>query len=109
MPTKLGIDRTYTSMAVISSTISKSGVVEVLLGTSNSSICVVHEDGVETVVEDQMLQQVLGAPVTKIAVSPDGSQLACYKKDGVLSVISSSFTQRVSDCLLVIIPTAIFY
>jgi len=97
MPTKLGSDRTHTSMAIISPSVSKSGVVEVLLGTSNKSILVIHEEGNETVLEDQMLQQMLSCPITKISVSPDGSQIACYKKDGVLTVMSTAFNQRSLD------------
>jgi hypothetical protein len=57
---------------------------------------VIHESGNETEVEDQMLNQQLAAPITKISLAPDGRFLACYKKDGVLTVMASTYTTRVS-------------
>ncbi len=94
---KIGKDRNYTSMAIIPPLLSRSGLLEVLLGTSDQSVLVVHEAGNETLVEDQLLQKKLGAPITKFALAPDGRFVACYKKDGVLTVMSTSFTSKVID------------
>lgn len=93
----IGKDRTYSSMAIIPPLISRSGLLEVLLGTSDSSVLVIHENRNETFVEDQMLQTKLGSPITKIALAPDGRFVACYRKDGVLTVMSTAFTTKVID------------
>ena len=47
--------------------------------------------------EDQQLRDRIAAPVVKIAVSPNGRFLACYRRDGVLSVFSSNFSTKVSE------------
>ena len=64
-----------------------------LLGTEDSSIIVVDENGPE----DQHLQDRIGAPVTKMAVAPNGRFLACHQRDGVLIVMSTTFTTKVLD------------
>lgn len=64
-----------------------------LLGTEDSSIIVVDENGPE----DQHLQDRIGAPITKMAVAPNGRFLACYQRDGVLIVMSTTFTTKVLD------------
>lgn len=66
---------------------------QVLLGTEDSSIIVVDENGPE----DQHLQDRIGAPVTKMAVAPNGRFLACFQRDGVLIVMSTTFTTKVLD------------
>ena len=66
---------------------------KVLLGTEDNSIIVVDENGPE----DQHLQDRLGAPVTKMAVAPNGRFLACHQRDGVLTVIKITFTTKVLD------------
>lgn len=93
--TGLGIDRTYTSMALIPPLLSRSGLLEVLVGTSDHSVLVIHESGNETEIEDQLIHHKVGAPITKISLGPDGRYLACYRKDGVLTVMTSSFTTKV--------------
>eukprot|EP01041_Mallomonas_annulata_P005078 gene5078-10164_t len=91
--TGLGLDNPYTSMAIIPPLLSRSGLLEVLLGTCNNSIIVVEESDVE----DQQLQDRIGAPIIKMAVSPNGRFLACFRRDGILTVMSASFTTKVLD------------
>lgn len=64
-----------------------------ILGTTNSSVVVAHEHGYE----DQLLQDRVGAPICKMAVAPNGQFLACYRRDGILTVLSSAFTTKVLD------------
>jgi uncharacterized protein with WD repeat len=72
---------------------------QVLLATSDHTVLVVHEssNGNDTELEDQMLHQQLAAPITKISLSPEGRFLACYKKDGVLTVMGSAFRPKVKS------------
>lgn len=95
--TGLGPDRTYTSMAIVPPLLSRSGLLEILIGTSDNSVLVIHESENEDVIEDQFLQTKISSPITKIAVAPNGRFLACYRKDGVLTVLSSAFTTKVLD------------
>lgn len=44
-----------------------------------------------------MLNSQLVAPITKISLAPDGRFLACYKKDGVLTVMGSAFNSKILD------------
>jgi vacuolar protein sorting-associated protein 16 len=67
--------------------------LQVLLGTEDNSVIVVDENRLE----DQHLQDRIGAPVTKMAVAPNGRFLACHQKDGVLTVMSTTFTTKVLD------------
>ena len=45
--------------------------------------------------EDQLLQDRIGAPISKISVAPNGKFLACFRRDGVLTVLSVTFTTKV--------------
>ena len=83
-------------MAIVPPLLSHSGLLEVLVGTSDHSVLVVHESDLDTnVIEDQLLQQKIGAAITRIAVAPNGRYLACYRRDGVLTVMASAFTTKV--------------
>lgn len=64
-----------------------------MLGTSDNSVLVVDENEVE----DQLLHDRISAPITKMAVAPNGRFLACYCKDGVLTVMSATFTTKVGS------------
>ena len=91
--TSLSPDRPYTAMAIIPPLLSRSGLLELVLGTPDNSAVVVDENEVE----DQGLQDRISAPIVKIAVQPNGRYLACYRKDGVLTVLSSNFATKVLD------------
>lgn len=86
-----------TAMTIIPPLQSRSGFLEVILGTSNSSALVVHEHGDETITEDQVLQTSIAAPIIKLSVSPNGRFIACYRKDGVLTVMASNFSNKIID------------
>ena len=62
-----------------------------MLGTSDNSVVVIDENEVE----DQLLQDRISAPITKMSVAPNGRFLACYRRDGVLTVMSTTFTTKV--------------
>lgn len=64
-----------------------------MLATQDSSIIIVNENQIE----DQLLGESIQVQISKIAVAPNGRFLACYRKDGVLTVMSSTFTTKVVD------------
>lgn len=80
-------------MEVIPPLLSRSGMLEVLLATVDGSIIVVDENDAQ----DQLISNRIGSPITKMAVAPNGRFLACYRRDGILSVLSSTFTTKVLD------------
>jgi hypothetical protein len=80
-------------MAIVPPLLSRSGLLEVMIGTIDNSVLVIDEHEVE----DQLLQDRIGAPITKMAVAPNGRFLACYRRDGVLTVMSATFTTKVLD------------
>lgn len=84
-------------MAIVPPLLSKTGMLEVLVGTSDNSVLVVYE-GVtadNNEIQDQLLSSKIDAPIVKIAVAPNGQYLACYRHDGILTVMSSAFTTKV--------------
>lgn len=91
--TGLNAERFYTSIAMLPPLLSRSGLLQVMLGTNDNSIIVVDENGPE----DQLLQDRVEAAVTKMSVAPNGRFLACYRRDGVLTVLSTTFTTKVLD------------
>ena len=93
--TGLGFERSYTSMAVIPPQYTSSGLLEVILGTSDHSVVVLYEAETKNITEDQQLQDRIEAPIVKIAVAPNGVFLACYRSDGILTVLNASFTKKV--------------
>jgi len=93
--TGLGIDRAYTSMAIIPPQLASKGLLEVLLGTSDNSVLVLYEAEFKNVIEDQQLQGKIEAPIVKMAVAPNGVFLACYRSDGVLTVMTAAFSRKV--------------
>lgn len=79
--------------------------MKVLIGTSDNSVLVLHEAEVDNIIEDQLLQQKIAAPIDKIAVAPNGRFLACYRSDGILTVMSAAFTTKVSSHRFIIKQT----
>jgi hypothetical protein len=98
--TGLGFERSYTSMAIIPPQLASKGLLEVILGTSDNSVLVLYEADTKNVIEDLQLQTRIEAPIVKIAVAPNGVFLACYRSDGILTVMTSNFTKKVSLPLL---------
>lgn len=93
LKTSLSPERPYTAMAIVPPLLSRTGLLELVLGTVDNSCVVVDENEVE----DQSLQDRISAPIVKMAVQPNGRYIACYRKDGVLTVLSSTFTTKVLD------------
>jgi len=91
--TGLRQDRPYTSMAIIPPSLSRQGFLEVLLATEDNSVIVVDENEVE----DQLLQDRVFAPITMMVVAPNGRFIACYRRDGVLTVLSTTFTSKILE------------
>lgn len=87
--------RTCTCMGLLPPPVSRSGLLEVMLGTSDHSVLLIYESRDRVVVEDQLLQTKLEAPVVRMAVSPSGKFLACFRSDGWLTVMSAAFTTKV--------------
>ena len=61
------------------------------MATEDRTIIVIDENEFE----DQNLQEKLPCPVTKMSVAASGLYIACFRQDGVLSVMSTSFTSNV--------------
>lgn len=80
-------------MAIIPPLLSRHNLLEVLLATEDNSIIIVDE----SVVEDQLLQDRIFAPITKMSVAPNGRFIACYRRDGVLTVMSTIFTSKILE------------
>ena len=85
-------------MAIIPPHLTSKGLLEVLLGTSDNSVLVLHEAavaGAKSICEDQLLQTKIDAPIVTMAVSPNGAFLACYRSDGLLTVVTAAFSKKV--------------
>ena len=92
MPTGLSEERLAITMVVLQPCFSSSGLVEVFLGTADSSILAVDVNGPH----DQLIHGRLPAPVTSMAIAPNGRFLACFTL-GLLTVVSTSFTTKVLE------------
>ena len=95
METQLNENHPITSMAVLQPQFTSSGNVEVILGTQENTVLVVDVNGSE----DQLLHERIQAPVTKMAVAPNGRFLACFTENGMVTVISTSFTTKARTTL----------
>lgn len=91
--TTLTAERPHTAMTIVPPILSRSGLLEIIFGTIDNSALVVDENDVE----DQLLQDRIAAPIVKVALQPNGRYLACYRRDGVLTVLSSNFVTKVLD------------
>ena len=92
MPTGLSEERLAITMVVLQPCFSSSGLVEVFLGTADSSILAVDVNGPH----DQLIHGRLPTPVTSMAIAPNGRFLACFTL-GLLTVVSTSFTTKVLE------------
>lgn len=91
--TGLSVTVPATSLVLLRSCLTASGLVEVLIGTADNSILVVDANGPD----DQRLQGCIQAPIISMALAPNGRFLACFTALGTLSVVSTSFTTKVLD------------
>lgn len=49
----------------------------------------------ENGLDDGLLPEPLPHPIVKMAVAPNGRFLACFSRDGMLAVVSSTFAPKV--------------
>lgn len=100
MPTGLSDERLAISMVILKPCFSSSGLVEVFLGTADGSILVVDVNGPD----DQLVHGRLPAPVTSMAIAPNGRFLACFTL-GLITVVSTSFTTKVLEFDTLVVST----
>ncbi len=93
MATNIHPEQGYASMTIAPPSLSRSALLEVIIGTNDKTILIVDESKVE----DQVLEGEIPAPVTKMSLDPSGRYLACYRSDGMLTVVLSTFTAKVLD------------
>lgn len=75
---KTGLPNThsYTCMAIVPPSLSRSALLEVMLGTSENSIIVIDENEAE----DQLIQDRISAPIQRLEMDASGSFIACYSR-----------------------------
>ncbi|TMW61934.1 hypothetical protein Poli38472_010997 [Pythium oligandrum] len=81
-----------TCMAVIEPRFLKSIYPEVLLGTTDKSLVIV---GKENGAVDMKLRDSLQAPVSAIAVAPNGMFMALFTQDGILTVMNTMLDKKI--------------
>lgn len=95
---KLNKSDSFTAMALINPVVSKSGYLEVMVGTTGMTILTLYEseDGQQHLEDQFLVQKLNSSHPLKISLSPDGSHVAIYRRDGVLTVLHANFTAKVS-------------
>ena len=66
MATNINSEQGYASMAIASPSVSRSALLEVIVGTNDNTILIVNESKVE----DQVLEGEIPVPVTKMSLDP---------------------------------------
>ncbi|ETW04917.1 hypothetical protein H310_04019 [Aphanomyces invadans] len=98
--TETGVSPTNppTCMAVLDPRFVKTGLPEVFLGTSTNSLVVVSKgssSGEPNKVMDMQLQNSMKAPISKIAIAPNGMFMALFSQDGTLTVLNTTFDKKI--------------
>ena len=93
MATNINPEQGYASMTIAPPSVSRSALLEVIVGTNDNTILIVNESKVE----DQVLEGEIPVPVTKMSLDPSGRYLACYRADGMLTVVLPRSSQKVLD------------
>src|SRR3546814_930895 len=96
MTTGLTRDRQPTVMAIVPPILSRASCLEVLIATSDNSVLIVDDKNSE----DQMLQERISSPIVKMSVAPQGRFLACFTRDGILTVKHGLLVDRLMYSLL---------
>ncbi|ETN10724.1 hypothetical protein PPTG_22686 [Phytophthora nicotianae INRA-310] len=65
---------------------------EVLLGTSNKSLVIVSKDGGA---QDMKLQESIAAPISAVAIAPNGLFMALFTQDGILTVLNTMMDKKI--------------
>ncbi|KAF4315758.1 hypothetical protein BBO99_00008961 [Phytophthora kernoviae] len=81
-----------TCMAVLEPKFLKSIYPEVLLGTTNRSLVVVSKDGGA---QDMKLQESIAAPISAVAIAPNGLFMALFSQDGILTVLNTMMDKKI--------------
>ncbi|RHY06632.1 hypothetical protein DYB36_001672 [Aphanomyces astaci] len=87
-----------TCMAVLDPRFVKSGMPEIFLGTSSNSLVIVSKgasSGEANKVMDMQLQSSIKAPISKIAIAPNGTFMAVFSQDGTLTVLNTTFDKKI--------------
>ncbi|KAF0687143.1 Aste57867_21114 [Aphanomyces stellatus] len=88
-----------TCMAVLEPRFVKLNNPEIFLGTSNNSVIVVSKGSSSSNepnrVMDMQLQASISAPISKIAIAPNGMFMAIFTQDGTLTVLNTSFDKKI--------------
>ncbi|ETL42068.1 hypothetical protein L916_07062 [Phytophthora nicotianae] len=81
-----------TCMALLEPKFLKSIYPEVLLGTSNKSLVIVSKDGGA---QDMKLQESIAAPISAVAIAPNGLFMALFTQDGILTVLNTMMDKKI--------------
>ncbi|CAI5715278.1 unnamed protein product [Peronospora destructor] len=81
-----------TCMAVLEPKFLKSIYPDVLLGTSNRSLVIVNKDGGA---QDMKLQDSIAAPISAVAIAPNGLFMALFSQDGILTVLNTMMDKKI--------------
>lgn len=81
-----------TCMGVLEPRFLKSIYPEVLLGTTDRSLVVVSK---ETGAVDMKLQASINAPISALAIAPNGLFMAVFSQDGVLTVLNTMLDKKI--------------
>ncbi|CEG41423.1 vacuolar protein sorting-associated [Plasmopara halstedii] len=81
-----------TCMAILEPRFLKSIYPEVLLGSSNKSLVIVSKDGGA---QDMKLQDSIAAPISSIAIAPNGLFMALFTQDGILTVLNTMMDKKI--------------
>ncbi|GLE04718.1 hypothetical protein PINS_up013697 [Pythium insidiosum] len=80
-------------MAVLEPRFLKSIYPEVLLGTSDRSLVTVSKES--GVAVDTDLRDALNAPISRIAIAPNGLIMAVFTQDGILTVMNTMLDKKI--------------
>ncbi|OQS02820.1 vacuolar protein sorting-associated protein [Thraustotheca clavata] len=87
-----------TCMAVLNPRFVKTNMPEILLGTTSKSLVVLSKglsSNSKDSVVDMQLQESINAPISAIAIAPNGKFMAIYTQDGVLTVLNTAFDKKI--------------
>ncbi|KAE9360420.1 hypothetical protein PF008_g1825 [Phytophthora fragariae] len=84
-----------TCMSVLEPKFLKSIYPEVLLGSSNRSLVVVSKGGGA---HDMKLQDSIDAPISAVAIAPNGLFMALFSQNGILTVLNTMMDKKRRSC-----------
>uniref|UniRef100_K3XBW1 Vacuolar protein sorting-associated protein 16 homolog n=1 Tax=Globisporangium ultimum (strain ATCC 200006 / CBS 805.95 / DAOM BR144) TaxID=431595 RepID=K3XBW1_GLOUD len=81
-----------TCMGILEPRFLKSIYPEVFLGTTDKSLVIVSKEGG---VQDMKLQESIKAPISALAVAPNGQFMAVFSQDGILTVMTTVLDKKI--------------